>query len=70
VPVLSIIGAFAFAVNFYFLIVAGGWLSIEKDLVMQSAWMGIGAYIFLGFLIYNQKRGIDVKTIYTEIPPA
>jgi len=70
VPLLSIIGALAFAVNFYFLIVAGGWLSIEKDLVMQSAWMGIGAYIFLGFLIYNQKRGIDVKTIYTEIPPA
>ncbi|MGB9730005.1 MAG: APC family permease [Thermoprotei archaeon] len=70
IPILTIVGLIAFPVNFYFLIVAGAWLNILKDLVLQSTWMGFGALIFIGFMIYNYKRGIDVRTIYAEIPPA
>ncbi len=76
VPVLSIIGAYAFAVNFFFFFVAtheifyyfGGFRLMIA--LHQAFWMGLGAFIFMGFLAYNQRRGIDVRTIYTEIPPA
>lgn len=70
VPLLTIIGVICFASNFYFLIVAGTWLNMEKDLVLQTVWMGLGAALFAGYLTRNVKKGIDVKTIYTEIPPA
>jgi len=70
VPLLTIFGVFAFTSNFYFLIVAGTWLNPERDLVLQTVWMGLGAAMFTGYMIRNVKRGIDVKTIYTEIPPA
>jgi APA family basic amino acid/polyamine antiporter len=70
VPLLSLFGIIAFGSNFYFLIVAGTWLNPERDLVMQTFWMALGVAIFTGYLIKNVKRGIDVKTIYTEIPPA
>jgi len=70
VPLITILGVFAFASNFYFLIVAGTWLNPERDLVLQTVWMGLGAAIFVGYLVKNIKKGIDVKTIYTEIPPA
>ncbi len=76
VPLLSIIGAYAFAVNFFFFFVAtheifyyfGGFRLMIA--LHQAFWMGLGAFIFMGFLAYNQRRGIDVRTIYTEIPPA
>ncbi|MGC8910592.1 MAG: APC family permease [Nitrososphaeria archaeon] len=70
IPLLSLFGILAFGSNFYFLIVAGTWLNPERDLVMQTFWMALGVAIFTGYLIKNVKRGIDVKTIYTEIPPA
>jgi amino acid transporter len=70
VPLITIIGVFAFTTNFYFLIVAGTWLNPMSDLVLQTVWMGLGASIFVGYMVKNVKKGIDVKTIYTEIPPA
>jgi amino acid transporter len=70
IPILTIVGLISFTVNFYFLIVAGAWLNILKDLVLQSVWMGLGALIFVSFMVYNFKRGIDVRTIYAEVPPA
>ncbi len=69
VPVVSIIGAFSFAVNFFFFMVSSAELGVDIWF-QQSFWMGLGAFMFAGFLIYNQRRGIDVRTIYTEIPPA
>ena len=76
VPVLSILGAYCFAVNFFFFFVAtheifyyfGAFRLMIP--IHQAFWMGLGAFIFMGFLAYNQRRGIDVRTIYTEIPPA
>jgi amino acid transporter len=70
IPLLTIVGLISFTVNFYFMIVAGAWLNILKDLVLQSVWMGFGVLIFVGFMVYNFKRGIDVRTIYAEVPPA
>ena len=70
IPLITIIGVLAFTTNFYFLIVAGTWLNPMSDLVLQTVWMGLGASIFVGYMVKNVKKGIDVKTIYTEIPPA
>jgi amino acid transporter len=76
VPILTILGLWGWAANFFFFYVTTHeifyyWGVYSTDIALQqSAWMGIGALIFTAFLVYNTKRGIDVKTIYTEIPPA
>ncbi len=69
IPLITLLGAYSFAVNFFFYFVTSAQLGLNIWL-QQSVWMGLGAFIFVGYLIYNQKRGIDVKTIYAEIPPA
>ena len=76
IPVLSILGAYGFGINMFFFFVATKeifyYFGSESLMIPihQSFWMALGAFIFVSFLIYNTKRGIDVKTIYTEIPPA
>ena len=76
IPVLSILGAYGFGINMFFFFVATKeifyYFGAESLMIPihQSFWMALGAFIFTGFLIHNVKRGIDVKTIYTEIPPA
>ncbi|RSN67673.1 APC family permease [Candidatus Korarchaeum cryptofilum] len=76
VPILTILGLWGWAANFFFFYVTTHeifyyWGGYSTDIALQqSAWMGIGALIFTAFLVYNTKRGIDVRTIYTEIPPA
>ncbi len=76
IPLLTILGAYGFAVNFFFFFVATheifyyfGEFRLGIPL-HQAFWMGFGAFIFSAFLIYNTKKGVDVRTIYSEIPPA
>ncbi len=76
VPLLSLLGAYGFGINLFFFFVATKeifyYFGAESLMipVHQAFWMALGAFIFVGFLIRNVRRGIDVKTIYTEIPPA
>ena len=69
VPLMSIAGVAGVGSNFYLLFVAGAELG-PKDLAYCSAWMTAGLIIFLMYYAYNIRRGVDVKTIYAEIPPA
>jgi amino acid transporter len=69
VPLMSIAGIAGVGGNFYLLFVAGAALP-PKDLAYASVWITAGLIIFLGYYAYNIRRGVDVKTIYAEIPPA
>jgi len=70
IPVLTIAGILGFAFNFWFWLVAATWLSKTTDMLMQSLWMALGLTIFVAYYIVNIKKGIDVKSIYAEVPPA
>jgi APA family basic amino acid/polyamine antiporter len=69
VPLMSIAGVAGLGSNFYLLFVAGAALG-PKDLAYCAVWMTAGLIIFLGYYAYNIRRGVDVNTIYAEIPPA
>lgn len=69
VPLMTIAGVAGFGSNFYLLYVAGAALP-PKDLAYSAVWMTAGLIIFLIYYAYNIRRGVDVKTIYAEIPPA
>ncbi len=69
VPVMTIVGTLGFGTNFYLLFVAGAALG-PKDLAYCAIWMTAGLIIFLGYYAHNIRKGVDVKTIYAEIPPA
>lgn len=69
IPVLTICGVVGFGLNFYFWLVAATWLSM-RDMFAQAMWMMVGAIIFVGYYVYNTKKGIDVRSIYAEVPPA
>lgn len=76
VPILTLLGLWGWAANFFFFYVTTHeifyyWGAYATDIpLQQAAWMGIGALIFAAYLALNTRKGIDVKTIYTEIPPA
>jgi len=70
VPVITIFGIISFIVNFWYLFIAGAWLHVTTDLLLQVLWMGAGLAIFVGYYIYNTRRGVDVRSIYQQIPPA
>lgn len=38
--------------------------------IFFAAWFASGMLIFNGYYAYNIKRGIDVKTLFREVPPA
>jgi len=69
-PVLTICGVIGFLFNFWFWLVAATWLSMTTSMLLQSFWMALGLAIFIGYYIVNIRKGIDVKTIYAEVPPA
>ena len=69
IPLLTILGFIAFtwwSYIFWFACLALDPITILTYMV----WLGLGLLIFIGYWIYNQKRGIDPRTIYQEIPPA
>jgi amino acid transporter len=69
VPLMTIAGVAGLGSNFYLLFVAGAALP-PRDLAYAAVWITAGLIIFLGYYAYNIRRGVDVKTIYAEIPPA
>ncbi|NCO28353.1 MAG: APC family permease [Caldiserica bacterium] len=70
VPVITIFGIISFFANFWYLFIAGTWLKATTDLMLQVIWMAAGVAIFVGYYIYNTKKGVDVRSIYQQIPPA
>ena len=70
IPVMSILGMIGFGFNFWYLFIAGSWLTISRDMLLQSGWMFLGVVIFLAYYASNTKKGIDVRSIYQQVPPA
>jgi len=70
IPVLTIVGVLGFTFNFWFWLVTATWLAPTTDMLTQAVWMGVGVLIFVAYYAVNIRKGIDVKTIYAEVPPA
>jgi len=70
IPILTIAGVLGFMFNFWFWLVAATWLDVTTSMLTQAFWMMIGLAIFVGYYIVNIRKGIDVKSIYAEVPPA
>ena len=72
IPVMTIAGLAGAMLNFFvFLFAAHG--VVEGGLTSvwtQAIWIFFGLLIFVAFYAYNTKRGVDVKSLYAEIPPA
>jgi amino acid transporter len=69
VPALTIIGIWGWAANFLFFLISATQVQVIGMLLI-SIFLGVGATVYVAFLAYNEKRGIDIRTIYTELPPA
>lgn len=69
IPIMTWAGVIGFGGNFLLVFVAGKAIPIDHMLFL-SIWMVCGIIIFLSYYAYNMRRGVDVKTIYAEIPPA
>jgi len=69
IPLITIIGWIAFTWWTYIFWFTSTTLEAIGILVYM-VWEGLGMLIFAGYYIYNIRRGIDVSTIYREIPPA
>jgi amino acid transporter len=68
IPVMSIVGALVFAVGWFFVILTS---YAEPLIVLINILVTvIGLLIFVYQQHRNVKRGIDVRRVYTEIPPA
>jgi len=70
IPVLTIVGILGFAFNFWFWLITATWLDPTTSMLTQALWMALGLLIFVGYYIVNIRKGIDVKSIYAEVPPA
>jgi len=68
-PLITILGWIAFTWWTYIFWFTSTTLEAVGILVYMI-WEGLGMLIFAGYYIYNIRRGIDVSTIYREIPPA
>ena len=69
IPLITIFGFIAFVWWSYIFWFACTYLD-PVTILTYAGWMGLGLFIFVGYWVYNQKRGIDPRTIYQEIPPA
>jgi amino acid transporter len=69
IPIMTWAGVIGFGGNFILLFVAGSGIPIG-DMFALALWMVAGLIIFLSYYAYNIRKGVDVKTIYAEIPPA
>ncbi|MHA1631555.1 MAG: APC family permease [Candidatus Freyarchaeota archaeon] len=67
IPVVSLLGAIVFAIGWFFII-----LTSYTDLLIVLVNIAVclaGLLIFIYMQSRNTARGIDVRRIYTEIPP-
>jgi amino acid transporter len=73
IPLVTIIGAVSMvlmAIIFYFSVTtpAIGPSTLGADLILATIF-GVGALIYIVSYFYNKARGIDLKLVYSEIPP-
>ncbi len=70
IPVISILGVLGFLLGGYIWALFIPAVPLWPDLFWLWIVWFIGAIVFLSMYTYNVKRGIDVKSIYAELPPA
>ena len=74
VTLVSIIGLpfwiIGFAYTFLDYIGPGAGMAGLMWLLLVAILLAVGSMIFIAYWAYNVKRGISVKELYTEIPPA
>jgi len=66
---MSVAGIATIVLNFWLylsLIRSGAAIS---DMLWISLFYGAGVSIFVGYMVYNRRRGVDVRTLFQEIPP-
>lgn len=68
VPIPAVAGLIAFASSVYFFAVAAGTLSL-LDIGISCTVLGIGLSLFVYYAVKNTRKGIDVRKLYSEIPP-
>jgi amino acid transporter len=69
VPIPSICGIVAFSLGILFFVVGGSTLPIFPDVTISALILGIGLCLFVYYAYKNQKMGVDLKTLLSEIPP-
>ncbi len=69
VPVMSIAGILTVLFNLWLYLALVGANATISDMFWIALFYSIGAAVFVGYVVYNQKRGVDVKTLFQEIPP-
>jgi len=67
-PVLAILGFIGFVANTYVLVVSAG-ATIPGGVPVLMLWFTLSVIVWIWMQNKNQKMGIDVDTIYSEIPP-
>lgn len=67
-PAITLIGALGFIATTFVIITAIQSLDIQ-GLLVNVIVFGLGGLIFAAYYYYNRKIGVDMATIYAEIPP-
>jgi len=70
IPLITILGLFGILLSTYIFMLAVAAVPPYPDtFTLLFTWFFAGL-IFLGLYAYNVRRGVDVKSIYAEVPPA
>lgn len=69
VPLMSVFGVLTMLFNFWLYLSLIGSGAAIFDMLWVSLFYAAGAFIFIGYLVYNQRRGVDIRTLFMEIPP-
>ncbi|MFX1519977.1 MAG: hypothetical protein ACFFCD_08650, partial [Promethearchaeota archaeon] len=67
-PFMALLGFIGFVANTYVLVVSAGAL-IPGGVPVLMVWFTLSILIWLWMQTKNRSLGIDVDTIYAEIPP-
>ncbi len=69
IPLMSAAGIATMVLNFWLYLSLIGSGAAISDMLWISLFYGAGASIFVGYMVYNRRRGVDVRTLFHEIPP-
>jgi len=68
VPVITIFGVIAFIATTLVILVGVSGFTMQS-IYLQVFIFGLGSLIYVAYYLYNKKIGVDMETIYAEIPP-